>query len=73
MAIEIKPSHKGRFHRDVGKKPGQKITSADIEKGLHSKDPAERRRANFARNARKWKHGKARKSTADRLYGGSSK
>lgn len=74
--ISIKPSHKGLFHKDVGKKPGAKITSADIDKGLASKNPAERKRANFAKNARKWnKGGKAEqgkaKSTdrAERLYG----
>lgn len=68
--IHIKKSHEGRFHKDVGKKPGEKITSADIEKGLHSKNPAERKRANFARNARKWNHkGSSTKSTSDKLYG----
>lgn len=75
MAIEIKKSHEGRFHRDVGKKPGEKITDADIEKGLKSKDPAERKRANFARNARKWNHSgkkKAKRSDSERsekMYG----
>lgn len=69
--IHIKKSHEGRFHKDVGKKPGEKITSADIEKGLHSKNPAERKRANFARNARKWNH-KGKTSggdKAEKLYG----
>lgn len=72
--IHINPAHKGRFARDVGKKPGEKITGADIEKGLHSKDPAERKRANFARNAKKWNKGGSRKSEgrADRLYGKKS-
>jgi hypothetical protein len=69
--IHIKPSHKGRFARDVGKKPGEKITGADIQKGLNSKNPAERKRANFARNARKWNHKGSRKAEgrADRMYG----
>lgn len=67
--IHIKKSHEGRFHKDVGKKPGAKITSADIQRGLRSKNPAERKRANFARNARKWHHGKGRKSKAESLYG----
>lgn len=70
--IEIKKSHKGRFARDVGKKPGEHITESDIEKGLHSKDPAERKRANFARNARKWKHKGKKKGDgerAEKLYG----
>lgn len=69
MAIEINPSHKGRFARDVGKKPGTPITSADIQKGLHSKSAAERKRANFARNARTWNKGKKAAGRADRLYG----
>ena len=74
MAIDIKPSHKGLFHKDVGKKPGEKITGGDIRKGLNSSNPAERKRANFARNARKWNHGgkKAARTGADRakkLYG----
>lgn len=69
--IHIKKSHEGRFHKDVGKKPGEKITSADIEKGLRSKNPAERKRANFARNARKWNHSGKKSSSdkADKLYG----
>lgn len=75
--ISIKPSHEGRFARDVGKKPGTPISGADIAKGLASKDPAERKRANFARNARKWKHG-GKKARGDgeharRMYGQGSK
>ena len=66
MAIDIKPSHKGLFHKDVGKKAGEKITSADIAKGKHSKDPAERKRAVFAANARNWHHHKGAKSNSDR-------
>ena len=78
MAIDIKPSHKGLFHKDVGKKPGEKITSADIKKGEKSKDPAERKRAVFAANARKWNHGGRRRgekdaSRAKKLYGKAGK
>jgi hypothetical protein len=70
--IHIKASHKGLFHKDVGKKAGEKITSSDIQKGLHSKSGAERKRANFARNARKWNKGKGPKRSserANRMYG----
>ena len=56
MAINIKPSHKGLFHKDLGKKPGAKITEKDIERGEHSKSAAERKRAVFAENARHWNH-----------------
>lgn len=69
MAIDIKPSHKGLFHKDVGKAEDKPITSADISKGKHSKDPAERKRAVFAANARKWNKGKHHENRAKRMYG----
>jgi len=56
MSIHIKKSHKGLFHKDVGKKQGEHITEADIEKGEHSKSAAVRKRAVFAENARHWHH-----------------
>lgn len=40
---------KGAFHRDIGKPEGEKITSADIQKGLNSSDPKTRRRAASAK------------------------
>jgi phage gp16-like protein len=70
--IHIKPSHKGRFARDVGKKPGAKITAADIAKGKASGSAAERKRAVFAQNARKWNHAKGPRRASDRasrMYG----
>lgn len=75
MAIEIKSSHKGLFHKDVGKKPGARITEADIRKGKESSNPAERRRATFAENAKHWNHkrsrnpGMANERHAKKLYG----
>lgn len=47
---------KGAFHRWLGKAEDSPITAADIAKGLASKDPHVRKMANFAKNARKWKH-----------------
>ena len=35
----------------------EKITDADIQKGLNSDDPHVRKMAQFAKNARGWKHG----------------
>jgi hypothetical protein len=70
MAIHINPAHRGRFARDVGKKPGEPITGADIKKGLNSSSAAERKRANFAKVARTWKHGTKKKSRAENMYGG---
>ena len=69
--IHIKPSHKGRLHADLGKKPGTRLSDADLQKAKRSKNPAERKRATFALNARSWNHkGKSEsKSRADRMYG----
>jgi len=50
------PIEKGAFHRWLGKSEDSPITEADIKKGLASKDPHVRKMANFAKNARKWKH-----------------
>jgi hypothetical protein len=56
--IEIKPSKKGTFTK-FAKKKGMvdeegKITSEAIDSGLKSKDPAIKKKAVFAMNARKW-------------------
>jgi hypothetical protein len=75
LGIHIKPSHQGLFHKDMGKKEGAPITSADIAKGKRSENPAERKRATFAANARKWNHrrksnpGEANARHASKLYG----
>lgn len=52
--IHIKPSHKGLLHKDTGTPAGQPISADKLSKALHSSDPAVRRRANFARNAKRW-------------------
>ena len=53
--IQLNPKHKGLLHKDLGVKPGKKLTVAEEEKAKHSSDPAERKRATFALNARKFK------------------
>jgi hypothetical protein len=58
MAIEIKKSHEGLFHRDTNTPAGQKIPEAKIQEKLHSPDPKERARAQFAENAKHFHHGK---------------
>ena len=50
--IHIKEKNKGKFTDYCG----GKVTSECIQRGLHSSNPTTRKRANFARNARKW-HG----------------
>jgi hypothetical protein len=52
MKLHLK---KDQLHRDVGKAPGSKITEADIAKEK-SKRGVFAKRAQFAENARKWRH-----------------
>ena len=54
MAINIKPSHKGRLHENLGVAKGKKIPAERLESAKHSKNAAVRKQANFALNARKW-------------------
>lgn len=56
MAIKIKPSHKGKLHKALGIPAGQKIPLVKEEKAARSSNPALRREAQFALNARKFKH-----------------
>jgi len=52
MKLDLK---KNQLHKDVGKVPGVKITSADIAKEK-AKGGIFAKRAQFAENAKKWKH-----------------
>lgn len=56
--IHINPAHAGLLHKEVHVKAGHKLTMAELEKAKHSKNPAERKRANFAIVARSWHHGR---------------
>lgn len=49
--IHIKPSHRGLFTKRA-KSQGHSV-GEQVSKDLHSKDPAKRRQANFARMARR--------------------
>jgi hypothetical protein len=55
--IHIKASHKGLLHKDTGTAKGKKIPESKIKEAEHSKNPAVRKRAVFAENAKKWNHG----------------
>jgi len=58
--INIKPANKGKLH-------------AELAKAKRSSSPAERKRATFAENAKKWNHGGktvGKPSTSDKFYGG---
>lgn len=50
--IHIKPQNRGKFTDYCG----GKVTGECIQKGLNSPSPSVRKMANFARNARKFKH-----------------
>lgn len=50
--IHIKESKKGSFTKYCK----GKVTNECIAKGLRSPNPAIRKKANFARNSRKWNH-----------------
>ena len=55
-APEIKKSRKGLLHKNTGTPKGKKVPLSKIKKAEKSKDPKVRKRAQFADNARKWKH-----------------
>jgi hypothetical protein len=52
--IQIKKSHKGELHKDLGVPAGHKIPAEKLAKAAKSKDPAVKKRAVFAENAKKW-------------------
>lgn len=56
MSIEIKPSHKGLLHKDLGVPQGEKIPRSKIEKAAHSPNTALAKRARFAEAAEHWHH-----------------
>lgn len=56
MSINIKPSRRGSLHKAVHVAQGKKIPLSKIKKAEHSKNPALRKKAQFADNARHFKH-----------------
>ena len=50
----IKISHPGKFHEWAGVPQGREIPISKIKQGEQSPDPAVRKMAQFADNARKW-------------------
>jgi hypothetical protein len=62
MAINIKPSHKGRLHSALGVPQGEKIPAAKLAKAKNSSSPALRKEATFAQNAKSFNHGSTKDS-----------
>jgi hypothetical protein len=57
MTLRLK---KGQLHGDLGKAPGTRLTEADLA-AEKSKGGVYARRAQFAENARHWKHTPAKR------------
>ena len=55
--ININPAHKGMLHEDLGVPEDQPIPSVKLRQAANSPDPAVRKRAVFAQNAKKFNHG----------------
>lgn len=47
---------KGALHKALGVAQGHKISQAKLRKAINSTSPLMRKRAQFAINAKKWKH-----------------
>ena len=56
MSIKIKPENKGKLHEKLGVPKDKKIPAKALAKATNSKSPALRREAQFAINAKKFKH-----------------
>jgi len=56
MAIKINPREKGTLRAFLGAKAGKDIPTAALNRAANSSDPAIKKKAVFAKNARKWKH-----------------
>lgn len=55
--IHIKKSHEGLLHKNLHVAGDKKIPASKLAKAKHSPDPAVRKRAVFAENAKRWHHG----------------
>ena len=55
--IVIKAANKGKLHAELGVKPGAKIPVKKMEAAKKDASPAEKKRIQFAENARKWNKG----------------
>lgn len=53
--IKIKKSRQGNLRKSTGTKKGQKIPVSKLRRLKKSGTPKQKKQANFALNARKWK------------------
>ncbi len=54
--IAIKPSHKGRLHSALHVPQGKKLSAVELARARKSSDPHMRKMAQFAINAKHFKH-----------------
>jgi hypothetical protein len=54
--IQIKKSRKGLLHQKLGVAQGKPIPTGKLAEALDSKSASLRREAQFAENAKHWKH-----------------
>ena len=54
--IKIKPENEGKLHSALHVADDKKIPVKKLESAKNSPDPARRKQATFALNARKWNH-----------------
>ena len=54
MTINIKPQNKGKLHKELDVKLGEKIPAKKLEAAKKDASPAEKKRIQFAENAKKW-------------------
>lgn len=62
--INIKPSHEGRLHKALGVPEGQPIPAAKLQAAKNSSDPALRKQATFAINAKGFNHSSGKTAAA---------
>ena len=56
MSIAIKKSHQGHLHKNLGVPAGKKIPAGRLAEALNSESETVREQAQFAQNAKSWKH-----------------
>ena len=61
--IHIKKSHEGLLHKELHVPVDQPIPAAKLAAALHSSDPVERKRAQFAENVSHFHHPKRASSS----------
>ena len=54
--IHLNPANKGKLHETLGVPAGQKIPAQKLAAATHSPNELTRKRAQFAENAKKFKH-----------------